>query len=79
VALVVSEDSDLCEPMRMVRDDLKKTVGLVWLDGKQPSRRFLNVSSFVRHATSARLSSSQFAPQLMGRDGRPIVKPAEWN
>jgi hypothetical protein len=78
VALVVSQDTDLCEPMRMVCHDLKKTIGLVWLDGKQPGNRLLRVSSFVRHITPARLAASQFPIRVMGRHGRPIDRPATW-
>jgi len=59
-ALVMPQDSDLCEPIRMVRDGLKKPIGVVWLDGRQPSKRFPNVCSFIRHATPSRLAASQF-------------------
>jgi uncharacterized LabA/DUF88 family protein len=38
MALVLSQDTDLIEPMRMVTQELKKTLGLVWLDGKRPSQ-----------------------------------------
>ncbi len=77
-ALVLSQDSDLIEPMRMVRDELGKLVGLVWLDGKQPSKYMVAVSSFVRHATPARLAAAQFGAPLMGKNGHHIVKPADW-
>lgn len=76
-ALVISQDSDLCEPMRMVRDDLNKTVGVLWLDG-EASRRFRNVSSFIRHVSSARLAAAQFPDRVMSRDGRPADKPDSW-
>lgn len=79
VALVMSQDTDLLEPLRMVRDDLGKTVGLVWLDGSQPSRRWRGCVSFIRQASRPRLRAAQFPPRLMGRDGHPISKPAEWD
>ena len=77
-ALVISQDSDLCEPLRMVRDDLKKIVGVVWLDQTEPSRRFRNVTSFIRHATPARLAAAQFSSPLMGANGHLIGKPDAW-
>jgi hypothetical protein len=77
-ALVISQDSDLCEAMRIVRNDLEKAVGVLWLESGEPGRRFRNVTSFVRHATPARLAATQFASPLMGKDGRLIEKPADW-
>lgn len=78
-ALVVSQDTDLCEPMRLARDDLGKTVGLVWLDGKQPGKRLKSVSSFVRHATPSRLSAAQFPETLLGKNGHLLQRPLEWS
>ncbi len=78
VALVVSQDSDLCEPIRLVKDDLKKTIGVVWLEATSPSRRFRSCASFIRHATPPRLAGAQFPIRLMGRDGHPIDCPEAW-
>ncbi len=77
-ALVMSQDSDLCEPIRMVKDELLKPVGVVWLDGQQPSKRFRNVCSFIRHATPSRLAGAQFPALLLGRDGHQVRKPDGW-
>jgi hypothetical protein len=77
-ALVISQDSDLLEPLRLVKQDLKKPVGVVWLDGQEPSRRFRNAASFIRHATPARLAAAQFPNPLMGKDGHLIHKPDAW-
>jgi hypothetical protein len=78
VALVLSQDTDLCEPLRMVSRDLKKPVGLVVLDGAQPNGRLKAVSSFVRHITPARLAAAQFPDPTPDRVGRPIRKPTTW-
>jgi hypothetical protein len=48
-ALVFSQDSDLLEPLRMVSQERLKKVGLIWMDGRQPSRNMVAVTSFVRH------------------------------
>lgn len=78
VALVLSQDTDLIEPMRIVKYELKKLVGLVWLDGKQPSRYMEGVSSFVRHATPARLAASQFTNPLPRPNAPELIKPPGW-
>lgn len=78
VALVLSQDTDLCEPLRMVKTELGKTVGAVWLDGTLPGRRFTSCTSFVRHATAARLRAAQFPPILRDRRGRDIRRPDGW-
>ena len=77
-ALVVSQDSDLLEPIRLVKDDLQKPVGVVWLDRHEPGWRFRNAASFIRHATPARLAAAQFPDPLMGLDGHLIHKPETW-
>ena len=74
VAVVLSNDTDLAEPMRMVRDEIRKPVGLI-----SPSARLAQsltrVSTFVRHITSSRLSASQFPDHL---PGTTIHKPPGW-
>lgn len=77
VALLLSQDTDLCEPMRMVCEEGKQ-LGLVCLDGREPNKRLAKYASFVRHVTAARLASAQFADVLMGKDGRLIHKPETW-
>ncbi len=77
-ALVMSQDSDLQEPLAIVKQELKKTIGLVWLDGQEPSRRMTKAVSFVRQITNARLAAAQFPEQLMGRDGHIVRKPTGW-
>lgn len=78
VALVMSQDTDLCEPLRMVKSDLRKGVGLVCLDGRQPNKRLGSVADFVRHVTPQRLASSQFSDPVLARNGRPARKPESW-
>jgi hypothetical protein len=78
MALVLSQDTDLCEPIRMVSRDLRKPVGIVVLDGAQPNGRLRAVSSFVKHLTHARLAAAQFPDPTPDRSGRPISKPATW-
>lgn len=77
-AVILSQDTDLCEPLRAVRNDLQKQVGIIWLDGKEPGRRFVSCSSFIKQATPARLRASQFPEAIRGRDGQDINKPDAW-
>ena len=77
VAVVLSQDTDLVTPVRITRDEIGKTVGLVWLDGTQPGK-LGGVASFVRHVTPNRLAAAQFPPVLQGRNGKAIQRPATW-
>jgi hypothetical protein len=79
VALVLSQDTDLIEPMKIVTQELGLKLGLVWLDGRRPDRRMAAVSSFVRHITSADLAASQFPnPIILTPPLVPLSKPATW-
>jgi len=78
VALVISQDTDLVEPMRMVRDELNKPVGLVWADGGQPNPHLRKVASFVRHIQPADFAAAQFPDPVLKSGGTPISKPIGW-
>lgn len=79
VAVVLSQDTDLVEPVRIVRDEIKKKIGVVCLDGKKPGK-LANYANFVRHLTSSRLAAAQFPGTLtFGKKGKSCKRPAEWN
>jgi hypothetical protein len=79
VAVVLSQDTDLNEPVRIVRDEIKKDVGVVCLDGKA-SGQLARHASFVRHVTGSRLAAAQFPDTLaFGRKGKTVTRPAEWS
>jgi len=78
VALVLSQDTDLIEPLRIVSRDLRKIVGLIWLDGRRPDRLLADASSFVRHVRPADLAAAQFPNPAVTADGTKIFKPATW-
>ncbi len=77
-ALLLSQDSDLIEPLRIVKSDIKKVMGLVWLDGGSPNRHMKNAASFVRHLSHADLAASQFPNPIVRPDGSRIDRPATW-
>ena len=78
-AFVVSQDTDLCEPLRMVNKQLGKTVGLIWLEDSRPGKRHREVSNFIKHANLSILRRCQFPDPVIGRGGRKIAKPLTWD
>lgn len=76
-ALLMSQDTDLCECMKLVRD-AGKVVGLVCLDGREPNKRLGRHASFVRHVTPARLAAAQFPDTIVDAKGEEITRPAAW-
>jgi len=85
-AIVVSGDSDLATPITMVREELKKTVGVLLPQSigggaqKQPrkSAKLRQVASFFREGIrSGVLSTSQFPSVLSDADGN-FSKPGKW-
>lgn len=78
VAVVISQDTDLIEPLRMVREEIGKPVGLVWADGKRANGRLSAAASFVRHITPPRLAAAQFPSTIPTWNGKSIRKPDSW-
>ncbi len=76
-AIVLTKDTDLTEPIRIVAEDLKLPVGLVCPDGEVP-KDLRTVASFVRHLTPARLADAQFPSVVRDAKGREIHCPASW-
>lgn len=78
LALVLSQDTDLAEAMRIVRDELNLRVGLIWLDGRRPNPNLADVASFVRHIANADLGAAQFPDLITRPDGSRLSKPTSW-
>lgn len=77
-AVLVSNDSDLATPLRMVKEQLKKVVGVVFpnLDNKRrPSRQLVGCSHFVKNIRKNLLENSQLPREIPNTN---IVKPGEW-
>lgn len=77
-ALVLSQDTDLIEPLRIVKHDLGLTVGIGWMDGTSPGKKHRRVSDFIRHITPTMLRRSQFPDDLFDKGGRRLLKPPGW-
>ena len=76
VAIVVSNDSDLLEPIRLVRSRLGRTVGLL-NPYKKTAVDLRGEADFYRDVRESALRSCQFPTTLIDANGT-IVKPAEW-
>jgi len=74
-AIVVSNDSDLVEPLRVVKERLKKKVGLVIPWKLHPSTDLLPYANFVKRVRRGLLSKSQLPDPI---PGTTIRKPATW-
>lgn len=77
VAAVITNDSDLTEPIRVVRDELKKTVGVLEPCADRVSKDLQRVSSFYKQIRHGALAASLFTPQLTDAKGS-FHKPIGW-
>lgn len=75
-AVVVSNDSDLVEPIRIVRAELGKIVGLL-NPQKRPSRVLVREATFIKQVRPGVLAASQFPPILVDARGS-FHKPPSW-
>ena len=80
VAAVITNDSDLEEPIRLVSQELGKPVGLISpvLDPRRrPSVQLRKVATFIREVRRGTLAASQFPATLCDAKGI-FHKPAIW-
>jgi len=75
-AVLVSNDSDLLEPVRIVRHELGKIIGIL-NPHPNPSRALLRHASFIKPIRKGVLAASQFSSTLRDRNGT-ITKPSVW-
>jgi hypothetical protein len=78
-ALILSQDTDLIAPLKIVKHELGLIVGLGWFEQNQPGKKHRQVSDFIRHISPAMLKRSQFPDPVIGRGGTKICKPVEWS
>jgi NYN domain len=76
VAAVISTDSDLALPMRIVRTQLQLPVGLL-KPGDQFANELVRAATFCKPIREGVLAASQFPPQLTDDHGT-ITKPSAW-
>ena len=75
-AVLLTNDSDLLEPVHMVRQDLGLSVGII-NPHPHPSRVLVQQASFVRQIRRGVLAVSQFPPTLTDAIGT-FHKPSQW-
>ncbi len=75
-AVVISDDSDLVEPLRIVRRDIGKPVGIVQLRAKSA---FAAEGDFRIHPRRWHFEHSQLPLELPLPNGRIVRRPPEWS
>lgn len=75
-AVLISNDSDLVEPIRIVREQLGKRVGIL-NPQRYPSRELIQHADFVKQIRAGVLAASQFSDELHDRKGI-LQRPAKW-
>ncbi len=76
LAVMVTNDSDLVEPMRLVKQELNLPVGLV-NPQRNPSFVLRQHATFIKQLRSGVLQASQFPNMLTDANGT-FHKPASW-
>jgi hypothetical protein len=77
VAVVVSNDADLLEPVRMAREELEKTVGVLRVEGGQQRCIFAGRVDFIRTVRGRHFAAAQL-PTVVTVEGRRYRKPTSW-
>lgn len=75
-AVIVTNDSDLVEAIRIVMNELGKSVGIL-NPQKHPSSRLMKHATFLKQIRTGTLKASQFPPILTDAKGT-FSKPKEW-
>ena len=76
VAVLITNDSDLSEPVRIVRQELNLPVGIL-NPHQQHSSELKRVATFLKRIRQSDLIASQFSPALTDAKGT-FHKPASW-
>ena len=75
-AVIISGDSDLLMPLRIVKEDLRKPVGVI-NPQHIPCRVFQNHATFYKHIRKSALDKSQFSSPMKDAKGT-FFKPYGW-
>ena len=77
-AVLITNDSDLTEPIKIVRRELGLQVGILNPHEQTPSQMLLKHASFVKQIRHGVLAASQFPDLLKDRQGT-FHKPKAWS
>ncbi len=75
-AVILSNDTDLVEPIRIVKEELNFPIGLI-TPVSQPAGNLKKYSNFVKHIRNDHLKKSQF-PHTISCQRKDIVRPEKW-
>jgi uncharacterized LabA/DUF88 family protein len=76
VAVLITNDSDLAEPVRLVRDELRLPVGIL-NPHEFHSKQLKSLATFIKRIRQSDLATSQFPPILTDEVGT-FSKPQSW-
>ncbi len=76
-AILITNDSDLVEPVKIVRNELRFPVGVLNPIPDKPSHELRKYATFVKPIRKGVLSASQFPPTLKDAVGT-FHKPPRW-
>ena len=74
-AVVVNNDSDIAEAMRLVKEHRGKRIGLVTPGARRPSQQLMAHADFARRIRPGALGNSQLPDPIPGTN---IRKPLRW-
>ena len=77
VAILVTNDSDLVEPLKIVRHDLKKDVIVLNPHQRKPSVELAKYATYIKQVRMGTLAASQFPPMMADKNGK-FQKPSKW-
>lgn len=77
VAVILTNDSDLVEPVRIAIQEAGKRVGVL-VPVKYPTQSLINVASFYLHIRPGHLSKAQFPDPINMMDGSLLGCPPDW-
>ena len=77
VAVLLSNDSDLVEPVKIVRNELNLPVGVLNPFVKSPSSDLRKAATFMKPIRAGVLASSQFPATMKDANGS-FYKPPAW-
>ncbi len=77
VAVVITNDSDLVEPIRIATQEAGKRVGIL-VPVKYPTHSLMKVASFYLRLRPGHLAVAQFPPTITLPNGTRIDRPFTW-
>jgi uncharacterized LabA/DUF88 family protein len=77
VAVIISNDTDLLEPMRIASQEIGKVIGVI-CPSDRPSVDIRDNCAFLRRIRNSHLAKAQFDPEIQLPDGSTIKQPTKW-